>query len=166
MPELTALQVLLALINSRLDMEKQIQQLLERQQIIDVVNQLFIQTDNRNWEGVENCFAEKVLFDMTSLAGGEPTTLTPQQITAAWDEGLKDLQAIHHQVGNFVVSIDSDGADVFCYGIASHFKPNGSGQNTRTFVGSYDFHLTKKDDEWKIDAFKFNLKYLDGKADL
>ncbi len=147
-------------------MEKQIQQLLEQQHIIDVVNQLFIQTDNRNWEDVEKCFAENVLFDMTSLAGGEPANLTPKQISAAWDSGLKGLEAIHHQTGNYVVSIKGNGADVFCNGVASHYKQNASGINTRTFVGSYNFNLTKNNSKWKIDAFKFNLKYMDGNSDL
>jgi hypothetical protein len=147
-------------------MEKEIQKWMERQKILEVINHLFLQTDNRNWADVENCFAEKVWFDMTSLAGGEPVSLTPRQITAAWDEGLKDLKAIHHQTGNFLVSLDGNSSDVFCYGIASHYKPNESGRNVRTIVGSYDFHLTQKGGEWKIDTFKFNLKYIDGNPDL
>ena len=59
-----------------------------------------------------------------------------------------------------------DGAQVFCYGIASHYLPNKTNQNTLTFVGSYNFHLVKIDDAWKIDQFKFNLKYLDGTLEL
>ena len=39
-------------------------------------------------------------------------------------------------------------------------------QNTRTFVGSYDFHLIKNDERWQIDKFKFNLKYIDGNLKL
>jgi hypothetical protein len=103
---------------------------------------------------------------MTSMVGGDPETLTPQEIVTSWDKGLKPLKAIHHQTGNYIVSINQNEADVFCYGIASHYLPNQSNQNTRTFVGSYDFHLIKNDERWQIDKFKFNLKYIDGNLNL
>lgn len=147
-------------------MNDPLQRVLDKNAVIDVLNRLFISTDNRDWEAVRSCFAPEVLFDMTSMAGGEPSRLTPQQITAAWEQGLSHLEAIHHQVGNYVVTIQDDEADAFCYGIASHYLPNKTGQNTRTFVGSYDFHLVRTGEAWQIDAFKFNLKYVDGNADL
>jgi hypothetical protein len=71
---------------------------------------------------------------MISMAGGKPVMMSPQQITDAWEQGLKSLQAIHHQVGNFKVTVQSEQADAFCYGIASHYLPNPTGHNTRTFV--------------------------------
>jgi len=147
-------------------MNSEMQGLLHKEQVIQKVTELFVFTDQRNWEKVEHCFAPEVLFDMTSMAGGDPVQLTPQDISAAWDEGLKALQAIHHQVGNFLVTLNGDEAEVFCYGIASHYLENSSGQNTRVFVGSYDFHLIRLQQEWKIDRFRFNLKYIDGNKDL
>lgn len=56
--------------------------------------------------------------------------------------------------------------EVFCYGVAWHYLQNKTDRNTRTFVGSYDFHLVNQDGEWKIDRFKFNLKFIDGNPDL
>jgi hypothetical protein len=103
---------------------------------------------------------------MTSLAGGQPSKLTPQQIVDGWDQGLKNLKAIHHQAGNYQTTLKGNEADLFCYGIAFHYLPNLSNQNTRTFVGSYNFHLIRTNAGWKIDRFKFNLKYIDGNKDL
>lgn len=140
--------------------------LLEKSAVIDVVNRLFISTDNRDWEKVKSCFANDVLFDMTSMAGGEPVTMTSLQIIEGWDKGLKALRAIHHQTGNYVVDINDNEAAVFCNGIAFHYLPNQTNQNTRTFVGSYNFHLTKNGNAWRIDKFKFNLKYIDGNVNL
>ncbi len=148
------------------DMDAQYRMLVEKDKIIEVINRLFISTDNRDWSEVKNCFSSEVLFDMTSMAGGEPVTLTSQQIVDAWDKGLKALKSIHHQVGNYMVNIDQAQADAFCYGIASHYLPNKTNQNTRLFVGSYNFHLTKEDQSWRIDQFKFNLKYIDGNPNL
>ncbi len=146
----------------------QYEMLMERNDIIETVNQLFISTDDRDWDTVKSIFASEVLFDMSSLVGGEPATLTSQDIVDAWDEGLAPLEAVHHQVGNFIVDInpDQDEAEVFHYGIAIHYLPNSTGENTRTFVGSYTFHLIKTGADWQIDAFKFDAKYVDGNLDL
>jgi len=71
-----------------------------------------------------------------------------------------------HQAGNFRVTVHDDTADAFCYGMASHYLPNPSGRNTRVFVGSYDFGLRRQDARWRIDRFRFNLKYVDGNLEL
>jgi 3-phenylpropionate/cinnamic acid dioxygenase small subunit len=131
-----------------------------------VANRLFICTDNRDWQCVRDVFAPEVLFDMTSLAGGQPVKMTPRQITDGWDQGLKALKAIHHQAGNYQVALKGDEADLFCYGVAFHYLPNPTDRNTRTFVGSYNFHLVRTEQGWKIDKFKYNLKFIDGNKDL
>jgi len=142
------------------------QDLLRKEEVKEVINRLFISTDNRDWETVSQLFAPEVMFDVTSMVGGDPVRLTPQDIVAAWDKGLKPLKAIHHQAGNYIVHTKQNEAEVFCYGIASHYLPNKTNQNTRIFVGSYDFHLTKNGGNWQIDKFKFNLKYIDGNPNL
>lgn len=147
-------------------MADDVETLLERTRIIEVITRLFVGTDNRDWEQVKACFSPKVLFDMSSLGAGDPKELSPDDIVAMWDAGLKALQAIHHQVGNFLVEVDGHKADAFCYGIASHFLPNNTGNNTRTFVGSYDFSLVRDGGGWLISKFRFNLKYIDGNQDL
>jgi hypothetical protein len=103
---------------------------------------------------------------MTSMTGGEPVMMAPQQVVDGWDKGLKALKAVHHQTGNYVVSINNNEAEAFCYGVAFHYLPNKTNQNTRTFVGSFNFHLTKNGNAWRIDKFKFNLNYIDGNANL
>ena len=140
--------------------------LLEKDKVTEVVNRLFISTDNRDWDTVSQIFTSKVLFDMTSMVGGEPMTLTSQEIVNSWEKGLKPIKAIHHQTGNYIVTVNKKEADVFCYGIASHYLPNKTNQNTRIFVGSYNFHLIKNGEDWQIDKFKFNLKYIDGNPQL
>ena len=140
--------------------------LIAKDQIVDVLNRLFVSTDERSWKAVEQCFAAEVVFDMTSLAGGEPTRLSPSDITAAWDEGLRPIEQLHHQVGNYQIEPMDDEANASCYGIATHYRKTESGKNTRTFVGTYDFHLRRDGDRWLVDLFRFNLKYLDGNLEL
>ena len=147
-------------------MNEELDVLLEKDQIGEVVTRLFVRTDQRDWAGVRECFADRVLFDMTSLAGGEPALQTPAQIASGWEQGLKPLAAVHHQMGNLLVHVHGQDADAFCYATASHWLPNPTGANSRTFVGSYDFHLVELAGRWRIDRFRFNLKYIEGNKDL
>jgi SnoaL-like domain len=147
-------------------MDDSIESLLKKDRIVGVINDLFMGTDDRDWAKVKRCFADKVLFDMTSMTGGAPVTMTAQQIVDAWDQGLKALKAIHHQAGNYAVKVNGHEAAAYCYGIAYHYLPNKTNQNTRVFVGSYDFHFRELDSNWRIDQFKFNLKFIDGNPNL
>jgi len=138
----------------------------DREQIIDVITRLFVGTDQRDWQAVMNCFERHVQFDMTSLAGGDPATLTSQQIVDGWDAGLDPIQHLHHQAGNFLVDVKGDKAHAFCYAVAYHYRKTKSGRNTRTFVGSYDFDVHRRDKQWRIASFKFNLKFIEGNPNL
>ena len=97
--------------------------------VLQKVNDLFLETDNRNWPAVQAIFDDSVVFDVTSMAGGKPQNLTPSDITGAWDQGLKKLKAIHHQTGNFRVKVTGNEATVFCYGTAHHYLPTKSRRN-------------------------------------
>ncbi len=147
-------------------MEAELQALIDKDRIRQVITTLFVRTDQRDWPAVRACFAPRVHFDMTSLAGGQPATMSPEEITRGWDEGLRALAAIHHQMGNLLIELWGAEADAFCYAIATHYLPNRSGRNTRTFVGSYDLHLQRDGGGWRIDAFRFSLKYMEGNQQL
>src|SRR4051812_11248356 len=113
--------------------------LVARQQITDCIVKLFVSTDNRDWPGVRACLTDAVYFDMTSLAGGQPATVPAEQIVAGWTQGLAPIESVHHQAGNFQITVRGNEADATCYAIALHYRRTASGRNTRTFVGSYDF---------------------------
>jgi len=131
-----------------------------REEIIDVVTRLFVATDKRDWDAVRACFTTQVQFDMTSLAGGEPSVKTPDEIASGWEQGLASIEHVHHQAGNFIVHehVNAIEADVFCYGVAYHHTAG----RTRMFVGSYNAHVVHAHGEWKIDRFRYNSKFVDG----
>jgi hypothetical protein len=142
-----------------------LQDLVERRRITEVVNSLFVATDRRDWVSVRACFAADVLFDMSSLGAGAPARTSPEAIAAGWEAGLEPIEQIHHQSGNLSIHLDGAQANASCYGIAYHHRRTASGRNTRVFVGSYEFHLVLEG-QWKIDLFRFNLKFIDGNAAL
>lgn len=134
----------------------------DRQMVADLVTKLFVSGDERRWDEMLGYFAPKVLLDMSSAGGAKPSRTSPRKIADLWESGVKGLAAAHHQLGNMLVNVEGQEASVFCYATATHYFPNPSGENTHTFVGTYDFHLTLTDGTWLIDAFRFNLKYEDG----
>ena len=141
--------------------------LAAKQAVIDIITELFVATDQRDWAAVRRCFADQVLFDMSSMGGGPPARLPPDEIVAGWDKGLAALEAIHHQAGNHRVTVHESRATASCYGIAYHYRRTASGRNTRLFVGSYAFIFDKGGPlGWRISTFRFDLKFADGNPDL
>ena len=119
--------------------------LAERLQVEDAVVGLFVATDRRDWPAVEAYLTDPVTLDMTSLMGGEPSRLKPQEVSAAWADGFRVIDEVHHQVGNFQTTVGANEARVQCYGIAFHYRSGISAPaKSRTFVGSYDMNLVKR----------------------
>ncbi|UOQ52226.1 nuclear transport factor 2 family protein [Hymenobacter cellulosivorans] len=135
--------------------------------ITKAVTDIFVGADERDWARVKRSFASQVLLDYTSLAGGQPTMLTPDQILAAWQGVLPGFVHTHHQLGNFEVQeLSAQEATAFCYGTATHYLPQPSGGNIWTVVGTYTAHLLRLGTEWQVDQLKFTLKYQDGNLTL
>lgn len=140
--------------------------LIERERVREVVTRLFVHTDEKDWSRARLCFADEVLFDMESMTGEAPQKVSAESIVASWEKSLGPIESVHHQIGNFLIEIAEAEAQVECHGIALHHHPNASGQNTRTFVGTYEFRLRRPEASWKIDEFHFYLRFIDGDLDL
>ncbi|MDT8366438.1 MAG: nuclear transport factor 2 family protein [bacterium] len=97
---------------------------------------------------------------MTSLSGDDPAFLISRQIADDWEEGLKEVEMVHQQTGNHLVTVNGAGAEVLCYGIATHYRSREK-KKVITFAGSYDLHLVRESAGWKIGAFRFNSKYVE-----
>ncbi|MDJ0646499.1 MAG: nuclear transport factor 2 family protein [Flavobacteriaceae bacterium] len=138
----------------------------EREQIVEVVNKLFIYTDHQDWYKLQNeVFSKNVHLDMTSM-GGEARELASSEICTNWENGFKDLDAVNHLGGNYVVTINDDKATVFAYATATHYKEKAKKGTTRNFVGTYELQLVKNHNGWRIDTMKYNLRYAHGNMHL
>jgi len=133
--------------------------------INQVVTQMFVATDQRQWDQVASTFASQVVLDYSSFTQQPAATLTPQQITTAWKGVLPGFESTHHQLGNFLTKVEGNKAHIFCYGTATHYLKDEQG-NLWTVVGSYDFDLQQEGSTWKITHMKFNFKYQSGNASL
>lgn len=137
-----------------------------RQDVEDAVVRMFVATDERDWPTLRSCFADPFILDMTSMTGGEPATVTPEQVAQAWSEGFKSLDHVHHQIGNLRTEVDGGQARVRCYGVAFHHRAQAAGLRTRVFVGTYELALALSNGRWLITRLVFNLKFIDGNLEL
>ncbi|GAB3220267.1 nuclear transport factor 2 family protein [Spirosoma arcticum] len=134
--------------------------------IVRTVTDVFVGTDERDWARVGRSFASQVLLDYTSFVGGQATTQTPDQLVTSWRAVLPGFEYTHHQLGNFEVEQTGGQATAFCYGTATHYLPQPDGRNLWTVVGTYNFHLVRSNDTWRVDLMRFNFKYQEGNLDL
>jgi hypothetical protein len=136
--------------------------------VIELVNKLFVYTDFQYWDKLlKEVFKEEVRFDMSSVGAGPVKTLKATEICNMWRDGFKEIDHVHHQSGNFIVDFKGDiEANIFCYAIAVHYKESAANGKTREFVGSYDLHASLTDLGWRLDGFRYHLKYINGNKEL
>ena len=139
----------------------------DREQLTQLVNKLFIYTDSQQWDLLQTeVFSPKVYLDMSSL-GGDALELGSEEICNMWKEGFKDLDAVNHLGGNYLIEILSDEeAKVFAYATATHYKDAATNGKTREFVGTYDLGMRRSQSGWRIVSFVYNLKYTQGNLEL
>lgn len=126
------------------------------QEIINVINKMFVGTDNYLWKELEGIFTEEIIIDFSSYNGSPKTKLKAKDLINSWKLTIPGFDSVHHQTGNFIVeNLKDDIHDVICYGTTTR----KIGDEIETVVGSYDFAIVSKNGEYKISAFAFNFKY-------
>lgn len=140
----------------------------KREEIIELVNKLFIFTDQQKWDLlIEKVFTDTVVFDMSSVGGQPPAKLSSKVITENWKKSFEGLDSMYHQSGNFIVSFKEDvHADVSCYATTVHYKKNTRMGSTREFFGDYDIVCVLTDEGWRISGLRYTMKFIRGNAEL
>lgn len=137
-----------------------------RDEIVEVINKLFVYTDAQDWEKLQTeVFSDDVFFDMSSLGGRKEET-SSTEICEIWKNGFQGIDQINHLAGNYLVQIHDSIATVFAYATATHYKESATKGKTRHFVGTYNISLMKHGIGWRIYQFKYDLKFTSGNIDL
>ncbi|WP_218004148.1 nuclear transport factor 2 family protein [Nocardia araoensis] len=125
---------------------------MDRLDIIDTCTRMAWHADHREWGELTDVFADEVRLDYTSLGGGEPVTLTPAQIVAAWQETLGGLDATQHLLTNHLVTIDRERAVCTASFQATHRRSDVLGASLWTLGGTYRFDLVRRESGWRISG--------------
>lgn len=137
-------------------------------ELIELANKLFIYTDHQQWDKLlDEVFTKEITFDMSSLGAGDARKLKATEVCDTWKAGFAGIDGVHHQSGNFLIDFQSsDNAEIYCYAIAIHFKKSATQGTTREFVGSYNLHAVLTDIGWRLDGFRYNVKFIAGNTAL
>lgn len=126
---------------------------------IENIKKMFEGIDLLDWAKIHVVMAEQVLLDFTSITGGQPGLMSPQQITNIWSDILPGFDKTHHQLSNFESKIEEEKKCITFDGKIDHFL-NGS---VWTVIGNY---FVETEEDHKISFLKFNFKYAKGESSL
>ncbi|MGI5164632.1 nuclear transport factor 2 family protein [Spirillospora sp. CA-253888] len=138
----------------------------DRLDIIETCTRMAWHADRREWEALKGVFAGKVTLDYTSLNGGEPAELTPEQIVGAWSRVLGGFDATQHLVTNHLVTVEGERAVCTASFQATHRLANPFGSPLWTLGGTYRFDLARSGAGWLIDGVVMTATWADGNQKL
>ena len=122
--------------------------------IIRVANAIDVAVDRKDWAVARSFFAEQVRTDFTSLGGGEPATITADELIEAWRTNLGPDKTSFHLRGNHLATINGDAAKLYSHAYAWN-KMEGQGDPLWEVWGNYIYELVRTPDGWKVTAFTF-----------
>lgn len=122
---------------------------------IENIIALFEAIDQQDWNKVHSLMSNQVLLDFTSFSGGEPSTLSPIQITASWANLLPGFDSTHHQLSDFRYDSKMDKQHITFAGKTDHFIDDV----VYTVFGIYYVETEKNG---LINLIKFNFKNAEG----
>jgi hypothetical protein len=134
----------------------------DRLAILELIGNLALLLDARDWDSLEGLFADTVQYDRTSLFGGEPETLSPAQLVEGYRQALGGLDALHHLITGHVINLAGDSATCSANMQGTHVLANTSGGPIWTVGGRHDYKLTRTADGWKIAGLTFTIQWATG----
>jgi SnoaL-like domain len=130
----------------------------------DVFTTLLHAVDTLDWDTVRRCIATEIATDYTSLWGGEPQTLTVDQLLAWWQPFATGFDATQHLTGPIaVVEADEPHAIAVTTVRAYHHIAQDAGPvGTWMVAGHYEVSLDRGSDGWKVGGITLTVAYEDG----
>lgn len=130
--------------------ENDIQRILDRIAISDVVYRYATAVDTRDWPLYKSCFADNVEIDFSTWNPEAKGVLSSEQWAQMVKAGISGFNATQHISSNHVHTLDGDTATCVSYMQAEHFLETDNGMKECTLGGNYTNELVRTDDGWKI----------------
>jgi ketosteroid isomerase-like protein len=133
-------------------MDPNLQSLLDRQEIHDVVTRYFMSADRRDFAALVDCFVPGTLVDYSDLLPVSPSTPIAE-VAEMIDSAMGTLyNHTQHFMGNHECTIDGDSASVETYCLAIHeYLDDAVDEGTRpTSALRYIDRFHRTADGWRI----------------
>jgi hypothetical protein len=138
----------------------------DRLVILELIGRLALTIDGRDWNALGELFTDTVYHDRTSLTGGEPVTLPVAEFVDGWRQTLQNMDAVHHQITNHVISLDGDRATCAANMQGTHVLANPSGGHMWTVGGRHDYQLERTPGGWRIAGLTFTIQWATGNMNI
>lgn len=115
--------------------------------IQQVIHRFANSFDLKDWQGLGDCFTERIYTDYSDLRGTLPETMDAKHYIHLRQEALSGLKT-HHLCGNHEIGIKQDKAD--CRTSMVIFRSGPNRQDNFTTHCIYTFNLQKINSAWKI----------------
>jgi ketosteroid isomerase-like protein len=126
-------------------LDAQLQNLLDREAIHEVLVRYATALDDRDWDRLASCFTEDAIADYGSGVFDGPVA-----IVDLCRQMLSPLQVSQHLLGSFEITISGKTATSRCYFHAQHVRPGLDGGDQLIIAGTYEDSLQKSADQWQI----------------
>jgi 3-phenylpropionate/cinnamic acid dioxygenase small subunit len=138
----------------------------DRLAILELIGNLALLLDARDWDALEELFADPVYYDRTSLFGGEPQTLSSAELVEGYRQALGNLDAVHHLITCHVINLYGDQATCAANMQGTHVFANTSGDDMWTVGGRHDYQLKRTAEGWKIAGLTFTIQWATGNMNI
>jgi hypothetical protein len=138
----------------------EIQELIERQKITDVLTRYAMALDSKNWPLLKTCFTPDAVADYGPEAGRHEGYPAIEKVVRFFLGGLSS----QHLIGNFVIEIEGEKARATCYLQAQHYLEGTEGGDAYTIGGTYEDELIRTDEGWRIKFRKLTSTWVDGNS--
>jgi hypothetical protein len=138
----------------------------DRRVILELVGRLTLLLDAGDWDELERLFTNPLHLDRTSLFGGEPETLSPDELVEGYRQTLGKLDAVHHLITSHVITLDGDEATCAANMMGTHVLANNSGGPIWTVGGRHDYQFKRTADGWRIAGWTFTIQWATGNMNI
>jgi hypothetical protein len=133
----------------------------DERSIRQIVDLLFIYTDQKAWTKARQIFIDGLLeIDMSSLNGGGPVQMTADQLLGGFAVGLHEEKISHHMATNYQIMVTQDQAEVWAHGYSwNRLLTAPAGADLWETWGNYRLSLQRTSAGWRLSAFRYFAKY-------
>lgn len=126
---------------------------IETARVISIVSSIPLAVDLAAYDLAEQAFAPSIVIDYTSLWGGEPQTMTPQDLMDAWRGIVPGFTATWHELSNVQAVVTGDRAQASAFVDGRHWLDEALWRP----VGHYLWELERRNGRWMVTSMTFQM---------
>ena len=143
-----------------------LEQLSDRQDIIDVQHRYARGIDSRDWQLYRSVFTPRIRVDFTSWHGGEPLVLEADDWVTRVAARQTGFDATQHQMSNHLIDLADDHAECTTYIVARHHLRVDGERRFQKIGGFYQNGFLRVAGAWRIASLMLHVLWTEGDREL